>query len=385
MTGRSSVQCAAMAETPPVPILDLTRYDARLKGEIARRVAEVFEAGRFVMGPANDEFEKAFAREIGVDHAIGVTSGTDALLVALMALGVAPGDEVITSPFTFFASAGVVARLNARPVFVDIDPATFNMDPQRLEDAITPRTRAIQPVYLYGQCAEMRPILEISTRRRVPVLEDACQAIGAKDGEGRAGSLGSLAAFSFYPTKNLGAAGDAGAVTTNDSDLAALVRSLRLHGASVTYHHDRVGGNFRMDAIQAAVLNAKLPRLPVWTARRRAIAARYGAILGDASRRGAIVLPGEAPGKTHVFHQYVVRVPDRDGVKARLAARGIASAVFYPLPLHLQKCFAGLGFREGDFPESERAAKEVLALPVFPELTDAEVDRVGESVLQALA
>ncbi|MEO8432585.1 MAG: DegT/DnrJ/EryC1/StrS family aminotransferase [Acidobacteriota bacterium] len=373
-----------MAEPLPVPLLDLTRYDEALQAEIARRVADVFATGRFVMSPVNEEFEKAFAREVGVEHVVGVTSGTDALLVALMALGVAPGDEVITSPFTFFASAGVVARLNARPVFVDIEPSTFNMDPEKLEDAIGPKTRAIQPVHLYGLCADMRPILEISARRGVPVLEDACQAIGAKDGEARAGTFGALGAFSFYPTKNLGAAGDAGAVTTNDPDLAALLRSLRMHGSSTTYHHDRVGGNFRMDAIQAAVLSAKLPRLAAWTARRRAIASRYGSIFGEAARRGAIVLPVEPQGKTHVFHQYVVRVPDRDGVKARLAERRVGSAVFYPIPLHLQDCFAGLGHREGDFPHAERAAKEVLALPVFPELTDAEVDRVGESVLAAL-
>ena len=372
------------AEIRPVPILDLTRYDEGLKADIARRVAEVFETGRFVMGPANEEFERAFAREIGAAHALGVTSGTDALLVSLMALGVSSGDEVITSAFSFFASAGVVARLNARPVFVDIEAATFNMDPRKLEAAITPRTKAIQPVHLYGQCADMDPILEIAARRGIPVLEDACQAVGATYRGRAAGSMGTLGGFSFYPTKNLGAAGDAGAVATNDERLAALVKSLRLHGSTVTYHHDRVGGNFRMDAVQAAVLSAKLPRLPAWNDRRRAIAARYRELLGGAEREGRIVLPAEAPENRHVYHQYVVRVADRDGVKARLAQRGVASAVFYPIPLHLQDCFEALGGRPGQLPESEKAAKEVLALPVFPELQEAEIERVAGAVLDSL-
>lgn len=373
-----------MSPDKPVPLLDLTRYDAALSGDIARRVGEVFATGRFVMGPANDEFERAFAAEVGVAHALGVTSGTDALLVSLMAFGIGPGDEVVTSPFTFFASAGVVARLSARPVFVDIDPVTFNLDPGKLEAAITPRTKAIQPVHLYGQCADMDPILEIGARRGVPIVEDACQSIGASYKGRAAGSFGALAAFSFYPTKNLGAAGDAGAVTTNDPELAALVQSLRLHGASKTYHHDRVGGNFRMDALQAAVLNAKLPRLAAWNERRRAIAARYRELLGRAEREGRIVLPAEAPGRRHVYHQYVVRVGDRDGVRARLSTNGIASAVFYPIPLHLQDCFLELGYHEGDLPESERAAREVLALPMFPQLTDDEVDRVADELLDAL-
>ena len=374
-----------MTSEKPIPILDLTRYDEVLKTDVARAVADVFASGRFVLGPANEAFEAAFARAIGTRHAIGVASGTDALLVSLMALGVGPGDEVVTSPFTFFASAGVVARLNARPVFVDIDPATFNLDPSKLEAAISPRTKAIQPVHLYGQCADMHPIREIAERHGIAVLEDACQAVGALY-EGRpAGALGTLAAFSFYPTKNLGAAGDAGAVTTDDDRLAPLVRSLRVHGSSATYHHERVGGNFRLDAVQAAVLLAKLPRLTAWNERRRAIAARYGELLDSAARSGRLTLPVEAPGRRHVYHQYVVRVPGRDRVRARLAERGIATAVFYPLPLHLQECFSSLGYRKGVFPESEKAAEEVLALPVFPELTQAEVESVAEALLGALA
>ena len=373
-----------MSAKKPIPPLDLTRYDEGLKSEITRRVAEVFATGRFVMGPANEELEKAFAKEIGATHAVGVSSGTDALLVSLMALGVGPGDRVITSPFSFFASAGVVARLNAWPVFVDIDPHTFNLDPERLETAVTPRTRAILPVHLYGQCAAMAPILEIAQRHGVPVVEDACQAVGATDGGRTAGTMGAMGAFSFYPTKNLGGAGDAGAVTTGDDGLARLLRSLRLHGETARYHHERVGGNFRMDAIQAAVLLAKLPRLRAWTERRRGIAARYGELFAAAARAERITLPREAPGRAHVYHQYVVRVRDRDAVRARLSEAGVSTAVFYPVPLHLQECFADLGYREGSFPEAERAAKEVLALPIFAEMRDDEVDRVAEALFEVL-
>ncbi len=368
----------------PIPILDLTRYDEDLKRSIAQGVADVFASGRFVLGPANEAFEKALAGRLGTRHVLGVASGTDALLVSLMTLGVGPGDEVLTSPFSFFASAGAVARLGAKPVFVDIDAATFNLDPALLEQAVTPRTKAIQPVHLYGQAADMDPILEIAGRHGVPVLEDACQAIGATYRGKAAGTLGALGAFSFYPTKNLGAAGDAGAVAAGDDSLAALVKSLRVHGSTATYVHDRVGGNFRMDAVQAAVLSAKLPRLDGWIERRRAIAKLYDALFAEAARGGRLTLPVEAPGRRHVYHQYVVRVADRDGVKTRLAGRGIGSSVFYPVPLHLQKCFADLGGREGQFPQAERAAREVLAIPIFPELTDAEVGRVADELLAAL-
>lgn len=374
-----------MVPAPPIPMLDLTRSDETLKREIARAVAEIFATGRFILGPGVEAFEKAFAREVGADHAIAVSSGTDALLVALMALGIGPGDEVITAPFTFFASAGAVARLCARPVFVDIEPGSFNLDASRLEGAITPRTRAIQPIHLYGQCADMDSILEIADRRKIPILEDACQAVGAAHQGRAAGSIGRLAAFSFYPTKNLGAAGDAGAVTTSDDALAELLRSLRVHGSPHTYHHERVGGNFRMDALQAAVLSAKLPWLAVWNERRRAVAARYAELLAGAATEGRLRLPAEASGNRHVYHQYVVRVPNRDAVRARLARDGISSAVFYPVPLHLQECFRDLGYREGSFPEAERAAKEVLALPIFPELSDEEIERVAASLLAALA
>jgi dTDP-4-amino-4,6-dideoxygalactose transaminase len=373
------------ADRTPIPVLDLTRHDAELRREVARAVEEVFASGRFVLGPATERFELDLAAFLGVRHAIGVSSGTDALLVALMALEVGPGDEVVTSPFSFFASAGVVARLGARPVFVDIEPATFLLDPSQLEAALTPRTRAIEPVHLYGQCADMQPILEIARRRGIPVLEDACQAIGARYHGRAGGTLGAAGAFSFYPTKNLGAAGDAGAVVTDDDRFAERVRSLRVHGATTTYVHDRVGGNFRLDAVQAAVLDARLPRLEAWNAQRRTIARRYGELLGGEARAGRVVLPAEAPGRGHVFHQYVVRVAGRDGVRARMAERGVSTSVFYPIPLHLQKCFEGLGGRAGDFPEAERAAREVLALPMFPELSDAEVERVAAALTESLA
>jgi dTDP-4-amino-4,6-dideoxygalactose transaminase len=369
-----------------VPILDLTRYDDALKADIARAVDEVFATGRFVLGPAAEAFERDLAAFLGCRHVVGVSSGTDALLVALMALGVGPGDEVVTTPFTFFASAGVVARLGARPLFVDIEPAGFQLDASLLPAALTPRTKAILPVHLYGQAADMDAILAVARPRGIPVLEDACQAIGAAAGGRVAGTLGNLGAFSFYPTKNLGAAGDAGAVATNDDALAALLRDLRVHGAAQTYVHERVGGNFRLDAIQAAVLRAKLPRLPAWNERRRAIAASYRERLAALERAGRLVLPAELPGRRHVYHQFVVRVRagDRDAVRRRMAERGVATSVFYPIPLHLQACFRDLGGREGDFPESERAAREVLALPIFPELRDDEVARVAEALRESL-
>lgn len=371
-----------MAAPAPVPILDLTRYDDDLKRDVSTRVAEIFSSGRFIMGAVNEEFERKFADEVGVRHALGVSSGTDALLVALMALGVGPGDEVVTSPFSFFASAGVIARLHARPVFSDIEPTTYNLNPDRLGAAITPRTKAVMPVHLYGQSADMDAITEVAGK--VPVVEDACQAVGAAYRGRNVGTLGTMAAFSFYPTKNLGAAGDAGAVTTNDDELASLVSNLRLHGEAERYRHSRVGGNFRLDSLQAAVLAAKLPRLEEWTKRRIAIAERYGELLWDAEVSGKLTLPFVAPGRRHVFHQYVVRLRERDRARAKLAEAGIGTSVFYPIPLHLQECFADLGYREGDFPQAEKAAREVLALPMFPQLTDDEVARVAETVIGAV-
>ena len=367
-----------MTAPRPVPMLDLTRYDEGLKRDISARVEEIFSTGRFILGPITEEFERKFAETVGARHAVGVSSGTDALLVALMALGVGPGDEVVTSPLSFFASAGVIARLNARPVFADIDPTTYNLSPDRLASVITPKTKAIVPVHLYGQAADLDTILEVAGR--VPVVEDACQAVGATYRGRSVGTIGKMAAFSFYPTKNLGAAGDAGAVTTQDAETAARLANLRLHGEEERYKHSRVGGNFRLDALQAAVLTAKMPRLAEWTARRIAIADKYGELLWDAEVAGKVTLPFVAPGCKHVFHQYVVRVRDRDRVRAALAEGGIGTAVFYPIPLHLQECFAYLGYREGDFPHAEKAAREVLALPMFPQLTEEEIARVAEAL-----
>ncbi|HTO87347.1 MAG TPA: DegT/DnrJ/EryC1/StrS family aminotransferase [Thermoanaerobaculia bacterium] len=378
-----------LAESPvggpaTVPLLDLTRYEEKLRGEISQAVAAVFASGKFILGPANEAFERAFASRLGVGHALGVSSGTDALLVALMALGVEPGDEVITSPFTFFASAGAVARLGARPVFVDIEPDGFTLDPARLESAITPRTKAIEPVHLFGQCADMTAILSIANRRGIPVLEDACQAVGAAHRGRLAGTMGRVAAFSFYPTKNLGAAGDAGAVVTDDDRLAERVRALRVHGSLGADRHEGVGGNFRMDAVQAAVIAAKLPYLDEWNRRRREIAALYGELLGDAARAGRLTLPEERPGERHVFHQYVVRIADRDRVGRELESRGIATSALYAVPLHRQECFSSLGYGPGSFPAAERASREALALPIFPQLFDEEIARVAEALLDCL-
>ena len=367
----------AVTAPSAVPLLDLTRYDETLKAEIDRAVAEVFASGRFVLGPALDAFEHSLAERLGVRHAIGVSSGTDALLVALMALGVGPGDEVVTSPFSFFASAGVVARLGARPVFVDIDPETYCLDPDRLEAAITPAHEGVEPVYLYGQCADMAEIVEIARRRGVPVLEDACQAIGATYGGRAAGALGTLAGFSFYPTKNLGAAGDAGAVTTDDDESGGAgahpARARRPRDVppragrrELPHGRDPGGGPVRQAAAPRR-LERETPRDR--GAVRRAPRRRRE---NRPSRRG----PGPRARLPPVRR---ARRRNRDAVRKRLTERRVATSVFYPVPLHLQECFAELGGREGDFPEAERASREVLALPMFAELTDAEVERVAEA------
>lgn len=306
-------------------------------------------------------------------------------MVALMALGVGPGDEVVTSTYSFFATAGSIVRLGARPVLVDIDPSTFTVVPDAVRRAISPRTRAILPVHLYGQCADMDPLLAIAAEANVPLIEDAAQAIGATYQGRTAGSMGLAGCFSFFPSKNLGAFGDAGLVTTSDDGFAERVRLLRTHGAERQYHHRRVGGNFRIDALQAAVLRVKLPHLEAWTEARRRNAARYRRLFQEAGLTGSVVLPEEAPGRRHVYHQFVVRVPDRDRVKASLAARGVHTAIYYPVPFHLQECFASLGYGAGAFPEAERAARETLALPIYPELTEEQQRYVASTLAEALA
>jgi len=327
--------------------------------------------------------EEAVAGYCGCAHGVGVSSGTDALLVALMVEGIGPGDEVITTAYSFFATAGCIARLGAKPVFVDIDPATCNIDPAQVEDRIGKNTRAILPVHLYGRMADMDPIVAIAGRHGLVVIEDAAQAIGSEHGGRRAGSLGHYGCFSFFPSKNLGAFGDGGMVVTDDPDRAEKLRVLRAHGSSPKYFHKLVGGNFRLDALQAAVVLAKLTHLEDWTARRQANARRYDALFeqGGLVRNGLVRLPGSPPdGTRHVFNQYVIRARDRDGLLSFLRARSVGCEVYYPLPLHLQECFAGLGYRPGDLPESERAASETLALPVFPELSDEQAAYVVRAV-----
>jgi dTDP-4-amino-4,6-dideoxygalactose transaminase len=365
-----------------VPMLDLQAQYQRLRDEILAAVTRVCDSQRFILGTEVAALEKELASVIGVEHAVAVSSGTDALVLAFMALGVGEGDEVVTSTYSFFATAGAIARLGARPVFVDIDPATFNMDPARLSGAITARTKAILPVHLFGLAAEMDPILREASRAGVAVVEDAAQAIGGTYASKPVGSFGAFGCFSFYPTKNLGAFGDAGLVTTKDARLAARARILRTHGMDPKYYHHAIGANFRMDAVQAAVLRVKAHHLAAWTEARRLNATRYVRLFRDAGLDGRVVLPVEPRDRRHVFHQFVIRVPDRDALKQYLDDRGIGSEIYYPVPLHLQPCFADLGYRSGDFPEAERASAESLAIPIYGELSLAQqqavVDGVGE-------
>ncbi len=361
-----------------VPLLDLRAQYATMRDEIDDAVKRVVESQYFILGPEVDALEREIAEYCGSSHAIGVSSGTDALLIALMALGVGPGDEVVTTPFTFFATAGTVARLGARTVFVDIEPDTFNIDPAGIERALTPRTKAIIPVHLFGRLADMDAVMSIARGAGVAVVEDAAQAIGAHDAaDRRAGSIGDMGAFSFFPSKNLGAFGDAGMVTTSDHGLDRLLRQLRVHGMEPKYFHSLVGGNFRLDALQAAVLRVKLQYLDSWHEARRHNAARYRELFAQVAIE-RLVLPEDVPG--HIYNQFVIRVPDRDALRAHLAAAGIGTEVYYPLPLHMQECFADLGCREGDFPHSERAAREVLALPIYPELEDSALERVVAAI-----
>lgn len=370
-----------------VPLLDLRLQYAPLKAQIMAGIEAVADSQALILGPKTEQFEKAVAEYCGAAHAIGVSSGTDAQLVLLMALGIGPGDRIITTPYTFFATASCIARLGATPVFVDIDPATYNIDVAQLAEALNRETnvRAIIPVHLYGQCADMAAILELGKTHGVPVLEDAAQALGAQHPLGAAGAIGEAGWFSFYPTKNLGAFGDAGMVVCRDAALAAKIRALRNHGMEVRYYHKWVGGNFRIDAIQSAVLGVKLPHLDSWSAGRRARAAYYRAAFTRHGLLEKVTLPAEVYAASglanhHIYNQFIVRVAQRDALRAHLTQAGIGSEIYYPLSLHQQECFRYLGYREGDFPESERAAKETLALPIFPELTDAQQEYVVEQI-----
>lgn len=362
-----------------VPLLDLKAQYATIREEIRAAIERVLESQQFILGPEVEAFEREIAAYSQCQYGIGVSSGTDALLVALMAIDIQPGDEVITSPYTFFASAGSIARLGARPVFVDIDPLTYNLDSARIEAVITPRTRAIIPIHLFGQMADVDPMLEIAARRNLFLIEDAAQAIGAEYKGKRAGSLGHLGCFSFFPSKNLGGYGDGGLVTTNDAQLAQRVRQLRSHGEQSRYEHTRVGGNFRLDALQAAVLRVKLRHVAAWTAARQRNADTYRRLFAS-QERGEISLPVEAPQRRHVYHQFVVQSAHRDALLATLQRQDIGAAIYYPTPLHLQPCFSALRYRRGAFPHSEHAARHSLALPIYPELTPAMQEEVVRAI-----
>jgi len=362
-----------------VPLLDLHRQNAPLEAELRAAFARVLASGGYILGPEVERFEEAAAAVAGARFAVGVSSGTDAILVALMALEIGPGDEVICPAFTFFATAGCIARLGARPVFADSQPDSFNIDPEAIEPLITPRTKAIIPVHLFGQPADMDPILEIARRHNLCVIEDAAQAFGAEFRGTPLGALGDCGTVSFYPSKNLGAFGDAGLLVTNDAAIAERVRLLRNHGARQQYFHAAVGGNFRLDAIQAALLNVKLPLLPGYTQRRQQHASQYQRLLSALENK--ITLPVTRPGRTHIFNQYTIRVKDgRDALRAFLTGRGIGSAIYYPVPLHRQECFRDLG-RCQPLPVVEALAGEVLSLPVFPELTPEEQAAVLDAIV----
>ncbi len=363
MTLSHSVAHSQTSLPRSVPFFDLALQNAALTNEIRSAMERVVSSQRFILGEEVAAFEREIASYLGVRHAIGVSSGTDALTVALSALGIGPGDEVITTPYTFFATTGAILRVGATPVFADIERTSFNLDAAAAAAAITPRTRAILPVHLFGQAADMSALGALASRHSLALVEDAAQAIGATFGARRVGSLGSLGCFSFFPTKNLGAFGDGGLVTTNDDGLAELARSLRSHGFSVKHHSARLGGNFRLDALQAAVLRVKLPHLEGFNARRREHAAAY---LERAP--SALALPRELPGRAHVYNQFVVRTPHRAALEAHLLARGIRTEHYYPYPIHLQAACAHLGQRPGAYPEAEAAARESIALPIFPEL-----------------
>ncbi len=363
-----------------VPLLNIPRQTAAIRAELDAAIAKVLDHGQFILGPEVKALEERMAEYCGTRFAVGCASGSDALLLALMALGIGRGSKVVTTPFTFFATAGSIHHLGAVPVFVDIDPVTFNMDPARLEDALKAGADAVMPVHLYGQCAAMDDIGEIAARYGVPVIEDAAQAVGAEYRGRRAGSLSLCGCFSFFPTKNLGAFGDGGFMTTDDADLADRLRMLRVHGSRVKYHHEAVGINSRLDTLQAAILLVKMKYLDDWTARRRANAASYTERLAGACLR----TPVETAGMKHVYNQYTIRLANRDDVRRKLADAGIGSEVYYPVPLHLQDCFRYLGYKPGDLPNSEAAAREALSLPIEPGLDITDIEEVCDRLCEAV-
>ena len=364
-----------------VPLVDLQAQYALLKDDVRAAVERVFASQRFVLGDEVRRLESSLAEYCQAKHAVGCASGSDALLLALMAFDVGTGDEVVTTPASFFATASAIARLGARPVFVDIDRLTYNLDVSQVADAITARTKAIIPVHLYGQCAEVDALLALGERHGIPVIEDAAQAIGATDYGRRAGSMGAIGCFSFYPTKNLGGAGDGGFVTTNDDALAQRLRRLRAHGGMTEYEHVEVGINSRLDELQAAVLNVKLPYLDKWSDERARVADTYTRLFNEADLSFEVTTPFVRPECRHIFHQYVIRVPHhRDALMNHLREHGVGTKVYYPIPLHRQECFSYLGYKAGAFPEAESAAAETFALPIYPELTETQQAYVVDSI-----
>jgi len=380
-----------------VPLLDLKPQYHALKAELDEAMLKVAASQMFILGPAVKELEEKLAAYSGAKHGIGLSSGTDALLIALMAYDIGVGDEVVTSPYTFFATGGTIARVGARPVFLDIDPATYNLSTELVDDFLRKgcerragglynresggRVRALMPVHLYGQCADMDPLMALGREFGLPVIEDAAQAIGAEYTKGRrAGGIGEIGCLSFFPTKNLGAFGDAGMCVTNDDALAAKLRMLRVHGMEPKYYHALIGGNFRIDELQAAVLVVKFRYLEAWHAGRQRNATYYDEAFRRTAATARVVTPTACPGQRHIYNQYVIRVPDRDRLRAYLAECGVGTEVYYPVPLHMQQCFAYLGYRPEDCPESERAARETLALPIYPELSEAQLQHVVDSV-----
>lgn len=365
-----------------VPLLDLKAQYKTIKPEIMAAIEAVCDEQGFILGPRVAEFEQAVSKYVGVPHAVGCASGSDALLLSMMALGIGHGDEVITVPFTFFATAGSISECGARPVFVDVRPDSFNMDPAKIEAKITPRTKAIMPVHLFGQCADMDAINAIAKRRKLAVIEDACQAIGASRNGVRAGALGDTGCFSFFPTKNLGGFGDGGLITTRAALLNDTLLMLRVHGSKIRYVHELPGINSRLDALQAAVLRVKLNHLDKWAEGRRRNARRYEQLFADARLPGRVVLPVTDAGNVHVYNQFTIRAQKRDDLRAHLKEKGIGSEIYYPIPLHLQSCYRELGHKKGDFPTSERASEEALSLPIYAELTEDQqayvVQAIGE-------
>jgi len=370
-----------------VPLLDLKAQYAPIRDEVRKAVDEVMDSQIFILGPKVEELEKKVAEYSQVPYAVGVSSGTDALLIALMAIDLRPGDEVITTPFTFFSTAGAVARLGGVPVFVDIDPKTYNLDVAKIEKAVNPKTKAIIPVHLFGQCANMDPIMAVAKKHNLAVIEDAAQSIGADYHGRRSGAIGTMGIFSFFPSKNLGGFGDGGMVVTQDKALYEKLRILRVHGSQPKYYHKIIGGNFRLDALQAAVLLVKLAKLDDWSLQRRRNAEFYNLKLRMSGlvERGLAVRPDPVYAEGgdrnfHIYNQYTIRVKDRNKLRAHLTEKHIGTEVYYPVPLHLQECFKGLGYKKGDFPMSEDAAESVVSIPIYPELTDAQKEYIVQSI-----